>query len=383
MISTRYLLLVSAGTVYLVGTAEFMLSAILSPLAVVFDVHPEQITWLISAYALAYTLTAPIVGYLSDRIDKRKIVLTALLLLSFDSLAIILAPNLLTAVILRIFGGLASAALVPIIFALIADVVSEKKQVGMIGNIMMGMTVGIVTGPIIAGGLVQYFAWYAPFIYTAIGCALLFILALFFLPSTAIITTKKWSFTIIKQKHIGQLLMAKGIWNGVSVSIFLLAGELLRQRVQLNNVEIGSLMGLFGVGLLCGNGVVAKIERIKVTNNIKLVVIILIITGTIILFLSGQLSLLGHSLCLMALGVMLGIVSPISTAMLAGQSAENKGFVLAISESMNNLVLLTLLPIFSFLFANNNFFTALSIVIVLMGMAIFGVASKGTRPKRI
>lgn len=383
MISTRYLLLVSAGTVYLVGTAEFMLSAILSPLAVVFDVHPEQITWLISAYALAYTLTAPIVGYLSDRIDKRKIVLTALLLLSFDSLAIILAPNLLTAVILRIFGGLASAALVPIIFALIADVVSEKKQVGMIGNIMMGMTVGIVTGPIIAGVLVQYFAWYAPFIYTAIGCALLFILALFFLPSTPIITTKKWSFTIIKQKHIGQLLMAKGIWNGVSVSIFLLAGEVLRQRIQLNNVEIGSLMGLFGVGLLCGNGVVAKIEGIKVTNNIKLVVIILIITGTIILFLSGQLSLLGHSLCLMALGVMLGIVSPISTAMLAGQSAENKGFILAISESMNNLVLLTLLPIFSFLFANNNFFTALSMVIVLMGMAIFGVVSKGTRPKRI
>lgn len=383
MISTRYLLLVSAGTVYLVGTAEFMLSAILSPLAVVFDVHPEQITWLISAYALAYTLTAPIVGYLSDRIDKRKIVLTALLLLSFDSLAIILAPNLLTAVILRIFGGLASAALVPIIFALIADVVSKKKQVGMIGNIMMGMTVGIVTGPIIAGVLVQYFAWYAPFIYTAIGCALLFILALFFLPSTPIITTKKWSFSIIKQKHIGQLLMAKGIWNGVSVSIFLLAGEVLRQRIQLNNVEIGSLMGLFGVGLLCGNGVVAKIEGIKVTNNIKLVVIILIITGTIILFLSGQLSLLGHSFCLMALGVMLGIVSPISTAMLAGQSAENKGFVLAISESMNNLVLLTLLPVFSYLFANNNFFTALSMVIVLMGMAIFGVASRGTRPKRI
>lgn len=47
---------------------------------------------------------------------------------------------------------------------------------------MMGMTVGIITGPIVAGILVQYFAWYAPFVYTAVGCLLVFIIALFTLP---------------------------------------------------------------------------------------------------------------------------------------------------------------------------------------------------------
>lgn len=155
MISTHYLLLLCAVAVYLVGTAEFMLSAILSPLANVFHVQPDQIAWLISAYALAYTLAAPIIGYLSDRIDKRKIVLMALLLLSLDSLVIIFAPNLLIALVLRGFGGLASAALVPVIFALIADVMSESKQAAAMGNIMMGMTVGIITGPIIAGALVR------------------------------------------------------------------------------------------------------------------------------------------------------------------------------------------------------------------------------------
>ncbi|MEX6038695.1 hypothetical protein [Providencia hangzhouensis] len=39
MTSTHYLLLLSAVAVYLVGTAEFMLSAILSPLATVFHVY--------------------------------------------------------------------------------------------------------------------------------------------------------------------------------------------------------------------------------------------------------------------------------------------------------------------------------------------------------
>ncbi|MBV2190893.1 MULTISPECIES: MFS transporter [Providencia] len=371
MISTHYLLLLSAVAVYLVGTAEFMLSAIISPLATVFNVRPEQITWLISAYALSYTLAAPIIGFLSDRIDRRKIVLIALLLLSLDSLAIIFSPNLLIALVLRGFGGLASAALVPVIFALIADAVSERKQAAAMGSIMMGMTVGIITGPIVAGILVQYFAWYAPFVYTAVGCLLVFIIALFTLPHSQKTIGRKLSFKAIKHVGIVRFILAKGIWNGVSVCMFLLAGEILRQRSHLESVEVGSLMGLFGIGLLCGNGLVTKIEKLKISNNAKLVVIILIIMVTIILFLSGWLPLIGHGLCLAVLGGMLGLASPISTAMLARKSAENKGFILSISESVNNSVLLSALPIFSLFFSKGLMVTSVIMIIVLLSTAIY------------
>ncbi|EPG7576711.1 MFS transporter [Providencia huaxiensis] len=380
MISTHYLLLLSAVAVYLVGTAEFMLSAIISPLATVFNVRPEQITWLISAYALSYTLAAPIIGFLSDRIDRRKIVLIALLLLSLDSLAIIFSPNLLIALVLRGFGGLASAALVPVIFALIADAVSERKQAAAMGSIMMGMTVGIITGPIVAGILVQYFAWYAPFVYTAVGCLLVFIIALFTLPHSQKTIGRKLSFKAIKHVGIVRFILAKGIWNGVSVCMFLLAGEILRQRSHLESVEVGSLMGLFGIGLLCGNGLVTKIEKLKISNNAKLVVIILIIMVTIILFLSGWLPLIGHGLCLAVLGGMLGLASPISTAMLARKSAENKGFILSISESVNNLVLLSALPIFSLFFSKGLMVTSVIIIIVLLSTAIYLVLP--TREKK-
>ncbi|MBO1929876.1 hypothetical protein J4731_23130 [Providencia rettgeri] len=51
---------------------KFMLSAILSPLATVFHVQADQITWLVSAYALAYTLAAPIIGfYQIELIDEK------------------------------------------------------------------------------------------------------------------------------------------------------------------------------------------------------------------------------------------------------------------------------------------------------------------------
>ncbi|MBO1929877.1 MFS transporter [Providencia rettgeri] len=57
---------------------------------------------------------------------------------------------------------------------------------------MVGMTVGIITGPIIAGILVQYFAWYAPFIYTAIGCLVVFIIGLFTLPHSQKLSEKNY-----------------------------------------------------------------------------------------------------------------------------------------------------------------------------------------------
>lgn len=164
--------------------------------------------------------------------------------------------------------------------------------------------------------------------------------------------------------------------------MFLLAGEILRQRSHLESVEVGSLMGLFGVGLLCGNGLVARIERIKTSNNTKLIVIILIIMAAIMLFLSGWLSLIGHGLCLTILGGMLGLASPISTSMLARQSAENKGFVLSISESVNNLVLLSALPVFSLFFSKGHLVISMIMIVIFLSSAIFLVFPTRQRKDR-
>lgn len=359
----RSLLFVLAMVVYLVGATEFMLSAIMSPLAVIFNVQVQQISWLISAYALSYVLAAPIIGYLSDKRDKRKMILIALLCLSFDSLAIIFAPNLLVALILRIFGGLASAALVPLTFALVSDIFAEKKQIAAMGFVMLGMTLGIITGPIIAGGLVQFFAWYTPFIFTAIGGGIIFIVALKVLPSSKAPTVRQISLSIFKQGNITKLIIAKGIWNGITVCLFLLAGEILRDREQLDSAIIGILMGLFGIGLILGNSIVAKVTAFKISEMALLQVIIIALIIALILFISGWLSLIGHCLCLFAFGIALGLASPISTTLLARQAVDNKGLVLSVSESFNNLVLLVALPIFSVLIAGEQ--------LLFVGMLIF------------
>ncbi|WP_353241706.1 MFS transporter [Providencia sp.] len=370
MTSHRFLLFVLAMAVYLVGATEFMLSAIMFPLANVFNVGTSQISWLISAYALSYAVAAPIIGFFSDRMDKRKMLLAAMLFISIDSIAITSAPSLSVALVLRVFGGVASAALVPITFAFISDVIDENKQAIAMGYVMLGMTLGIITGPIIAGGMTQYFSWKMPFIFMAIGGLLVMLISMKVLPSSKSPTVKQSSLNIYKQKALCQFIIAKGIWNGITVCLFLLAGEVLRSRYQLNSVTIGSLMGLFGVGLILGNSAVSRVVS-NIVSELSLVLAILVLLFiTIILFISGWLALIGDCFSLFGFGILLGLISPISTSLLARLNVNNKGLVLSISESFNNLVLLLAIPLFSWLISGGRVLTSAILISLLFSIAI-------------
>ncbi|MFD1091454.1 MFS transporter [Providencia vermicola] len=371
MTSHRCLLFVLAISVYLVGATEFMLSAIMFPLANAFNVQALQISWLISAYAFSYALAAPVVGFFSDKMDKRKMLLVAMLFISIDSIAITFAPNLLIALILRVFGGVASAALVPITFAFISDVIDENKQAIAMGYVMLGMTLGIITGPILAGGMTQYFSWKMPFIFMAIGGLLVLFISIKVLPFVASSAVKQGSFNMFKQGMISKFIIAKGIWNGITVCLFLLAGEILRSRYQLNSAMTGSLMGLFGIGLIIGNSVVAKVVSYKVSELSLVLIIIGLLFMIILFFISDWLTLIGDCFCLFGFGVLLGLISPISTSLLARLNVNNKGLVLSISESFNNIVLLLAIPLFSWLISEDRVLTSAILVSILFSIAIF------------
>ena len=92
-------------SVFFVGASEFMLSAMLDPLGRAFGVDSGQITWLVSSYAFAYALAAPVFGHLSDRIGRRRPLLIALFLFALDGLGIALAPTFEIAVALRILAA--------------------------------------------------------------------------------------------------------------------------------------------------------------------------------------------------------------------------------------------------------------------------------------
>ncbi len=121
-------LLALSMAVFFVGVTEFMLSSMLGPLAQAFHTTTSGAAWLISSYAFSYAIAAPLLGYFSDRMQRRKLLLLALVLFAVDTLAIVIAPTLEIAVVLRVIGGIASAIIIPTTFALVAEVVAPQDR---------------------------------------------------------------------------------------------------------------------------------------------------------------------------------------------------------------------------------------------------------------
>ncbi|MFU1924501.1 MFS transporter, partial [Klebsiella pneumoniae] len=54
------------------------------------------------------------------------------------------------------------------------------------GQVMLGMTLGIAAGPALAGLLSDFFGWAAPFLLVSCGCVLVFLMARQRLPVQAV-----------------------------------------------------------------------------------------------------------------------------------------------------------------------------------------------------
>lgn len=344
---SRFLLPTLALAVFFVGATEFMLSTMLSPLATAFETTPAHASWLVSSYALSYAVAAPIFGFLSDRIDRRRLLLVSLVLFAIDGFALTVAPSFGAAIALRIFGGLASAALIPTAFALVADIIPVHRQAAAMGAVMVGMTAGIVAGPVIAGILTEAFDWRAPFVATAAGCLLTFAVARRAVPERKAhhFETKRRRFSWIAKGNIARPLVAKGLWNGTAVAGFLLAGEVLRQRHALSVGIVGVSVSAFGLGLLFGNLGVGRAVRLFRGDDRTLMAALLFLIISVGVFMIAPLPLWGGLACLTVWGLALGLAAPTSTSMLATRSEDDKGQVLSVSESLNNLTVLAVLPV--------------------------------------
>ena len=346
-------LLVLALSVYFVGSAEFMLSSMLSPLAHAFGTSPEGAAWLISSYACSYAVAAPVFGYFSDRIDRGCLLLVALLLFAVDSIGIVFSSSLEVAIGLRIFGGMASAALIPVAFSLIADVVARERQAAAMGFVMLGMTFGIAAGPAMAGILTDMFSWRAPFLFTFVGCLLAFSVGLSIIPNRRLYrlhqhhtnAKAKPSLSWLMNWAVLRPLIAKGAWNGTGVAAFLLSGQVLQQRYGFSASGVGLTVTAFGIGLGVGNLSTGWLRRLCGREEISLVVVTMLLVAAVSSFMLIPLPLTGALACLTCWGAALGAGAPSSTVILAARAGADKGMVLALAETFNNIAIFCSVPL--------------------------------------
>jgi DHA2 family multidrug resistance protein len=119
----------------------------------------EDISLVITGYAIANAIVLPLSAWLGERIGRRKYYLGCILLFTGVSVACGLAPNLFFLTIFRILQGLAGGALLPTSQALIYEQFPKEKA-GTAGAIFgMSVMIGPTLGPTLGGYLTDHLGW--------------------------------------------------------------------------------------------------------------------------------------------------------------------------------------------------------------------------------
>lgn len=225
--------------------------------------------WIISTYALMQFFGAPIMGSLSDRYGRRRIILIATAGSAMDYVIMALSPTLAWLFVARIIAGF-TAGVLSTANAYIADVTPPEKRAQSFGLLGAAFGIGFVIGPVL-GGVLGHYSLRLPFWFAA-GCAALNWLWGYFVLPESLKPENRRAFEWKRANPIGALLALGHLPSVLALAgsyfILMLAQTILQStwalytdaRYQWGPMQVG--LSLMSVGVLSGLVQATLVKRI-------------------------------------------------------------------------------------------------------------------------
>lgn len=329
---------------------------------------------LLTVYSLASFFTAPVWGYLSDKLGRKQLILIGLIGFSLSFVIFSVFIDFLTLLyISRIVGGLFSGALYTAVTGYISDISTNDNRNMYMGFMGMSIGLGFIFGPAI-GGVLGHNSLQLPFIVSAILIALLFVYGLAFLKEpTRRGEANKRSIvpegaTKLFRYRIRYLFLFSFIVT------FILAGvEATFQLFQIDKIAISPLqLGLLFMfsGLIDAAIQGGVVRRIKDGSETKWLIGAQIITalGLFLIILTSNIIFAGIALCVFTAGNALARTCVVSLT--TKESGGRYGTAAGLSYSMDNLGRIIGPLLFTFLFQyHSSLGYFVSVIIAIMSIS--------------
>ncbi|MGI9295743.1 MAG: MFS transporter [Pseudomonadales bacterium] len=248
---------------------------------------PALIGLAIGVYGLMQALLQLPLGYLSDRVGRKQIIVAGLLLFSAGSLLAGSADNIYQLIAGRCLQG--SGAIASALMALLSDLTRDEqrtKAMAMVGgSIGLSFALALVTGPIVtvAYGLAGLFYITAAMAAVGIGLVLLVVPAAPRVPASQNVSLRQAFAYSTREPHLMRLNLSAFILHFILTASFFVIPHLLLEQLDFAvkehwkvyfGVLIGSLL-LMVPAMLYGE----KQQRTKQVMQAAVVILVLVELG--------------------------------------------------------------------------------------------------------
>ena len=138
----------------------------------------EQLSWVVTAYLLTSTASAPLYGKVSDMYGRKIVFQFAIVTFLVGSVLAGMSQSMIQLIGFRAIQGLGAGGLIVMAMTIVGDVVSPRERGRYQGYIGSVFALASVAGPLLGGFFVDNFSWrWVFYINLPIGLAALFVTA--------------------------------------------------------------------------------------------------------------------------------------------------------------------------------------------------------------
>lgn len=301
-----------------------------------------QIGILFASYNIMQLIFAPVWGALSDRIGRKPLVAFGLFGFSITFILFGLAESYTAMLSYRIIGGIVSAAAMPTVTAMVADLFPPQERAKGMGIIGAGIGLSFVFGPVI-GGLLSGYGFAVPFFASGIVALLTFFVILFALPES-----------LPKEKRTGHAPKSSGnplvslfgslslLYGILFIVSFAFSGLETTFALYINDLygftskDLGYMFLVMGIiAAFVQGGLIGKMVKKMGEAAVLTLGMLLYGIGFFAIPLSGNFWILALILSLFGAGQ--GMIRATATAMITHRTTQGQGVTTGAISSMDSL----------------------------------------------
>ncbi|MDH2332882.1 MFS transporter [Paenibacillus polymyxa] len=330
----KRIIYVLALAVFLIGTIEYIITGVIEMIAVDLGVSTSEAGLLVTVFALAAAIVAPILIALTINADRKKLLMTTLgvFIASNGLMFVDLAYE--TVLWIRIIQGASGGIATVVAMAVATRLVEKEKRGNAIGIILMGLSSSLVLGVPMGTFFSEMFGWRVLFV--LIGLLSVLPLLIIYKKVPAIKeeekVTLRMQLSILRNPTILMALVITLFYVGGYSTLFTYITPFLQATSSLSMTEISGVLFLAGICSFVGSRVGGQLADAK-GSKFTICLGLMLQGATLLLFALAGVNLLVLILVLMIFMLATWSISPAQQLYLVTLAPRNPDIALSVNTS--------------------------------------------------